>query len=145
MTIKGFIKKMLVHSCVYFTVAMAAYLVLAAIVNVNDDTLLLDAGRTVLFFVFSVLLSLANTLFSIEKLHMALKIICHYLLTSFGFFVCFMMSLAMRTSQIFVGLVIFTAVYFIILGIVAAFRSRYRANKESSEKYENKHKKQTKK
>lgn len=145
MTVKGFIKKLLVHSCVYFTIAMLVYMILAAIVNVSDDTLLLDAGRTVLFFVFSVLLAGANTVFSIKELNAAIRVILHYVFTTFGFYVCFMMTLGMRTSQVFVGLIIFTLIYFIILGIVTAFRARYKANAEKSEKYEKQYKKQTKK
>ena len=145
MTVKGFIKKLLVHSCVYFTITMLVYMILAAIVNVGDDTLLLDAGRTVLFFVFSVLLAGANTVFSIKELSAAIRIILHYVFTAFGFYVCFMMTLGMKTAQVFIGLIIFTLIYFVILGIVAAFRARYKANTEKSEKYEKQYKKQTKK
>lgn len=145
MTVKGFIKKLLVHACVYFTISMLLYMILAAIVNVGDEDLLLDAGRTVLFFVFALLLAGANTVFSLRSLHSALRVILHYIFTTFGFYVCFMMTLGMRTAQVFIGLVIFTLIYFIVLGIVAAFRARYRANTEKSEKYEKQYKKQTKK
>ena len=68
MTVKGFIKKTLTHACVYFTVIMLFYIIIAAIVNVNDSRLLLEAGRTALFFVFSLLLACANTVFSIKAL-----------------------------------------------------------------------------
>ena len=145
MTVKGFIKKLLVRSCVYFTVCMLVYMILAVIINVGDGDLLLDAGRTVLFFVFSLLLAGANTVFSIKSLHAAVRIILHYLFTIFGFYVCFMMSLGMRTTQVFIGLVLFTVVYFIVLGIVAAFKAKYRTNTERSENYEKQYKKQTKK
>ena len=145
MTVKGFIKKLLVHSCVYFTIAMLAYMLLAAIVNVGDGALLLDAGRTVLFFVFSLLLAGANSVFSIKELNAAIRVILHYVFTTFGFYVCFMMTLDMRAAQVFIGLVVFTLIYFIILGIIAAFRAKYRSNTERSEKYEKQYKKQTKK
>ncbi len=145
MTVKSFIKKLLVHSCVYFTVTMLIYMILAAIVNVSDDKLLLDAGRTVLFFVFSLLLAGANTLFSVKSLHISLRIILHYVFTLFAFYVCFMMTMGMRAAQIFVGLVLFTVVYFIVLGIIAAFRAKYKSNTENVQKYEKQYKKQTKK
>lgn len=145
MTIKSFIKKLLVRSCVYFTVSMLVYMILAAIVNVGESDLLLDAGRCVLFFVFSLLLAGANTVFSIKSLSPALRVIIHYAFTLFGFYVCFIMTLGMRAAQIFIGLVAFTVVYFIILGTVAVFKSKYRRNAELSEKYQDQYKKQSKK
>jgi cytochrome bd-type quinol oxidase subunit 1 len=55
------------------------------------------------------------------------------------------MTLGMRAAQIFIGLVAFTVVYFIILGTVAVFKSKYRRNAELSEKYQDQYKKQSKK
>ena len=136
MTVKDFFKKLLCHACCYFSVCMLVYIAIAAIINVNDDALLLEATRTVLFFVFSLLLALANTVLSIGALSGKLKVIIHYLVTTFAFYACFMLPLSMRASSVLVGLVIFTFVYFIILGIIVAFKSRYRRNAEKAEKYE---------
>ena len=139
MTVKGFIKKTLTHACVYFTVIMLFYIIIAAIVNVNDSRLLLEAGRTALFFVFSLLLACANTVFSIKALSGGLRLIIHYLITVFGFYACFMLSLSLRASSQLVGLVAFTAIYFAIMGISALISSRYRANVEKAEKYTKKY------
>ena len=144
MTVKGFFKKWLVDACVYFTVFMLIYIILAAIVNVGDGALRLDAGRTVLFFVFAFLLAAANTIFRLDRISTALRVIIHYVLTLFGFYSCFLMTLNMRVAQVFIGLVLFTVLYFIIFGIVAAFRAKYRSNTERSEKYEKRYKAQTK-
>ena len=135
MTVKGFIKKTLTHACVYFTVIMLFYIIIAAIVNVTDSRLLLEAGRTMLFFVFSLLLACANTIFSIKALSGGLRLVIHYLITAFGFYACFMLSLSLRASSQLVGLVTFTAVYFAVMGIGALISSRYRANAEKAEKY----------
>ena len=139
MTVKGFIKKTLTHACVYFTVIMLFYIIIAAIVNVNDSRLLLEAGRTALFFVFSLLLACANTVFTIKALSGGLRLIIHYLITVFGFYACFMLSLSLRASSQLVGLVAFTAIYFAIMGISALISSRYRANVEKAEKYTKKY------
>ena len=136
MTVKGFFKKWLNHACVYFTVFMLIYIILAAIVNVGDDALRLDAGRTVLFFLFAFLLSAANTVFKLETLSMSLRLLIHYVLTALGFYFCFIMTLGMRAAQVFIGLVLFTVVYFIVFGVVALFRARYKKNTERSQKYD---------
>lgn len=137
MSVKNFIKKLLVRSCVYFTCITAVYIAISALLSVSDDLLvLIDAKRLVLFLVFSVLLASANSLLSIERLSAALRIFLHYIITAFAFYVCFMLTQNMRTSVMIVGLVIFTVIYFAIMGIVAAFKSRYRKNLEKAQKYQ---------
>lgn len=136
MTVKGFFKKWLNHACVYFTVFMLIYIILAAIVNVGDEELRLDAGRTVLFFIFAFLLSAANTIWGLESVSASLRLLSHYVLTALGFYFCFIMTLGMRTSQVFIGLVFFTVIYFLIFGVLAILRSRYKKNTERSQTYE---------
>ncbi len=136
MTPKKFIKNLLTRSCVYFTLIMLAYIIIAAVINVTDDNLLLNAGRTVLFYVFALLLSLANGILSIGRLSGALRLILHYLIVMFAFYACLMLPLSMRASGIIVGLVIFTIIYFVVVGIVAIFRSKFRKNLEKSQDYQ---------
>lgn len=136
MTVKAFIKKMLSHACVYFSCIMLCYIVIATIVNVSDQSLLLDAGRTVLFFVFSLLFALANGIFALENLSTSLRVISHYLITVFSFYACFLLTLSMRAASVIVGLVIFSILYFIVLGLVFSFRSRLRTNVQRAEKYD---------
>ncbi len=145
MSVKEFIKKMLVRSCVYFTCIMVIYIAISAMIDVSDDSLILiDAGRTILFFVFAVLLSLANSLLSLDRPSMALRVLMHYVITAFAFYACFMLTQSMRASEVIVGLVIFTLVYFAIMGIVAAFKSKYRSNLEKAEKYQRQYAKKQK-
>jgi hypothetical protein len=135
MTAKSFVKKLLTKGCIYFSIIMLVYIIIAAIINVVDDELLLSAGRVVLFFVFSVLLAAANCLYSLDRPSGGARLIIHYLITLFAFYTCFMLSLSLRASSTLVGLVVFTAVYFAIMGVWAAFRAKYRTNKENAEKY----------
>ena len=136
MTVKGFIKKMLTSACVYFSIVMLCYIIIAAVVNVSDDALLLEAGRTVLFFVFSLLVALANTVFSVKALSAKIRVLIHYFICAFAFYSCFMLSVSMRASGVLIGLVLFSVLYFAILGIGAAFKAKYRANTERAENYE---------
>ncbi len=143
---KIFIKNLLSRSCIYFTVVMLGYIIIAAIINVADGRLLLDAGRTVLFFVFALLLSLANSLWTIPKISGALRLILHYIITLFAFYACFLLPASnsdnpMRASAIIVGLVIFTLLYFAIFGIVMAFRSKFKTNLQKSETYQKQYRK----
>ena len=138
MTVKGFIKELLTRACVYFSVIMLCYIIIAAAVNVSGNALLLDAGRTVLFFVFSLMLSAANSVFTLKSLSGGVRLLIHYVITLFGFYACFMLSLDMRASSTLIGLVAFTAVYFAAMGISHALGARYRRNTEKAEKYEKK-------
>ena len=136
MTFKLFIKKLLCRACCYFTLCMLGYIAVAAIVNVDDDRLLLEAGRTVLFFVFALLVSFATSLLSLDKPSKKLLGVLHYVITLFAFYTCFMLPLSMRASGILVGLVIYTLVYLATVGAIVLFKSRYRKNTENSQKYE---------
>ena len=95
-----------------------------------------EAGRVLLFFVFSLLLSLANALLSIEKIHLALRYIFHYAISTFGFWVCFCVPNKMNFSRTLVGIVIFTLIYAIIMCIIGIFKRRFKKVQKSEKKYE---------
>ena len=119
-------------------------MIIQAIVNVSDETLLLDAGRTALFFVFSLLLALANTVLTIDKLSTAFKVVIHFIIVMFAFYACLLLPLSMPASSVFVGLIFAAIVYAITMGLVALFRSRYKRISENHENYEKKFNKKTK-
>ena len=54
MDLKKTVLKILNHACVTFSVITAVYALIVMLVNVEDDTILLDAGRILLFFLFSL-------------------------------------------------------------------------------------------
>ena len=119
----------------YFTLCMLVYIIIAAIVNVQYDTLLLEADRSVLFFVFSLMISAAQNVLHLPRPSGKIRVLIHFVITLFAVYTCFMLPLSMRASSVLVGMVIFAIVYFTVLGIVAAFRSKYRRNAEAVEKY----------
>jgi hypothetical protein len=68
MELKKIFKKMLNSTCIIFTIVTAAYMLVLQLINISDAEAAVEAGRVLLFFVFSLLLSLANALLSIEKI-----------------------------------------------------------------------------
>ncbi len=137
MTIKGFIKKALSHACAYFSIIMLGYIIIAAIINVGDKAILLEAGRTVLFFLFSLLWACANVIFSIKTIGGGVRLVVHYLIMLFAFFACLLLPLSsLKASGYLIGAVIFTLIYFAIMGLIHLFTSKLKANVESTENYE---------
>ena len=136
MTFKDYIKKLLTTACVYFTLVMLVYMIIAAIMNVNDDKLLLEAGRTVLFFFFSMLWAAANTILSIKQWGMGLRISLHYILMLLAFFLFLLLPLAnLSAPGYLIGFVMFSAIYAATMGIIHLFKSKYKTNVESTEQY----------
>ena len=115
---------------------MLLYIIIAGIVNVEDPSLLLDAGRCVLFFVFSCMLSGANVLLRLDKMGTAVRVLLHYLMLAFAVYACFMLPLSMRGSSIFIGLVIFSVIYAATMGVIAAVRARYKKITEEDTEYQ---------
>ncbi len=135
MDIKALTKRVLTHACVYFSILTALYSVIVMIMYVDDDAVLLDASRVLLFFVASLLFSLANAVLRISKLHGAMKFIIHYLLTVFAFCACMMLPISPDGSTMLVGIALFSLLYLIIVGIVALFKSRYKRKTETRAEY----------
>ena len=99
-------------------------------------------GRlTALLVAVSLLLALANSILSIQAMSKALRMIVHYLICLFGFYACFLVPLSMASAQNFVGIVFFTLIYLLIMGVIALFSSRFKANKEINETYVKQYKK----
>lgn len=135
MSLKVFIKKALTHACVYFSIIMLLYIAIAAIMTVNEDRLLLEASRTVLFFVFSLLLACANVVFSLKRISAVLRTVIHYFITLFAFYACLLLPLSLRAASLLIGFAVFTALYAAVMGISAFILSRYRSSAERTEEY----------
>lgn len=135
MDISKLIKKTLVATCAYFTVITAAYMLILQIINVSEDSAAVESFRVLLFFLFSFLFSIANTIRAIQKMHPLLRNTIHYMICVFAFYTCFMLPVNMRTSFMLTGIVIFTVCYAVVMAIIAIFKSRLRANREKDEEY----------
>ena len=135
MNIKQTIKKILTDACVLFSLITAAYALIVWLTYVNQAQVLMEAGRVVLFFVFSLLVSGANGIYRSRSLSGALRLLLHFLICTLAFYLCFLLPLSMPGSSVLVGLVFFVLIYFIVMGIVAGIVSRFRKNREAAEEY----------
>ena len=141
MSFKNLTKKIFSKACFYFTAITAIYAFISMLINADDGEVLLNASSVVLFFVFSLLLSVANGISSIKSISGGIRSISHFLITIFAFYCCFLLPLSLNASGYIVGFSCFALVYFIIAGIIAIFRSRLKKNTEKSESYKNQYKK----
>lgn len=141
MNFKILIKKIFSKTCFYFTAITAIYAFISTLINSEDGEVLLNAASIVLFFVFSLLLSFANGIASVKSLSGALRFLCHFLITVFAFYSCFLLPLSLTASGYLVGFSCFALVYFIIAGLVYIFKSRLKRNIEKSESYKEQYKK----
>ena len=136
MDIKSTVKRALPRCSIYFTILTALYTLMVMIVNVSDSETLLSANQILFLFVFSVLASVAWELFCLEKLHTVLRVLLHYGILLFSFYACFLLPAGMGGSQVFIGIVGFSLLYAIVMGLRALIRARFRANTEKATAYE---------
>lgn len=136
MELKKILKKLLNSACIIFTVTTALYMLVLQIMNIDDSEAAVEAGRVLLFFVFSLLLSIANALLSISKIHVALRYVFHYVISTFGFWACFCLPNKMDFSKTLVGIVLFSVVYAIVMIIIGVFSHRLKKTKTQDKKYE---------
>ena len=136
MELRKLFKKLLNSACIIFTVITAAYMLILQIINITDSDAGIEASRVLLFFIFSLLLSTANVILSTNKIHAALRYIIHYVISIFGFWTCFCLPNKMDFSKTFVGIIIFSACYAIVMTLIAVFTRRFKRQSEPKAKYE---------
>ena len=135
MNFKFFVKRLLINSCIFFSLIMLGYTIVAAIMHVDEGEVLLDAARVLLFYVFSLAFAATNSLKGIKSLNKAVALLLHFVVTVFAFYACFLLPLDMAASSIFVGLAVYTVAYAVISAVMSLFRSRFAENAEINEKY----------
>ena len=135
MNLKALTKNIFKNACIIFTVFTAIYCIISAIINVDDSLDQLEVSRVILFFIASILFATANGVFKIERLHVAVKFILHYVLTLFAFWACMLLPLSLDTSTAIVGVALFSVLYLIVALIASLIRSRYKKNTDKDEEY----------
>ena len=138
---KKLLKELSVKACIYFSIIIAVYSFVALIFNSQDDVVLLNAGNILLYFVFAILLTIANKIFSLKTINVALRLAVHLIICAIAFYSCLLLPLSLTPSQTFVGMTFFIIVYLIVAGIVAIFSARLKKNLEKSENYTSQFKK----
>lgn len=117
MTVKDFVRKILVSTCVTCTLISVFFYFVAAIVNEVEslfDETAVTFRQFLLILLFSLLVALANRLLSVRKLHAALRILIHYATLLAAFLVVFVAAGKLKISgpsSVFLSIMIFTVLY----------------------------------
>lgn len=141
MDIKQFLKHLIVTASVYFTVITAAYALLTLLVHVGEERVLLSATQMLYNFLFSLLAGAAWRLYRMQKWSGAARLFAHYGILVLAFYLCFLFPASMQSGQIVIGVVLFTALYAVVMLLAALLVSRFRVNAQKATHYEKQFKK----
>ena len=144
MNFKSALKRIAVSSCVLFSIITAIYALCIIIVTVDDDGIYLEAGRTLLFFLFSVLVSFANEFLKFDKISAALRYVVHYILFCFAVYSALLLPAGMSGNRVVVGIVIFSVIYIIVMTVRALVLSKLKVNSANVEEYQKQFSKKSK-
>ncbi len=136
MNFKKFLKSLLGDTSVYFTLLAAGYSIMMLLVNVKEPEVLLRASTLLFLALFSLLAAFGRSVLRLSSLAGGARVALHYVILAFAFYLCLLVPAGMRAPQVLIGLVLFTAVYWISAGIVHLFTARLRKNSEQTEVYE---------
>lgn len=136
MNVKKFLKSLLGDTSVYFTLLAAIYSAMMLLVNVKEPEVLLKASTLLFLFLFALLSALGRSVLRLSSMAGGARVALHYVILAFAFYLCLLVPAGMRAPQVLVGLVLFTAVYWVVAGIVHLFTARFRKNSEQTESYE---------
>lgn len=133
---KDFTRKIIIPACVCFTVITFIYAAVNyAIYGGGADAGLISSGRTLLFFVFSLIFSTANALLRSDKPALSLRVVLHAVICGFGFWLCLIMPADIKGSTALMGMLIFFVIYAIIAAILLLNRAAARRKENSEEDY----------
>ena len=141
MNIRKLISSILNRACVFFSIISFGYALVMWFIYASDGSeVLIRATNLLFYFVFSILLAVANSILTINEWSKGWRTVIHYLICLFGFYTCFLVPMAMAAAQVFVGIVFFTLIYLLIMGGIALFSARLKKNKERNEAYQKQYK-----
>ena len=141
MNIKKILKDLLCDTSIFFTVVTALYASLMMVVNVDTQEPAIRASFLLYIFIFSLLGGISRLIYRIDSLNLALRVCIQYTIILFAAYVCFFIPLSLTGSQVMVGLVAVSVIYFAIWGAVTFFSWKFKQNTKKEEIYENKFKK----
>ncbi len=122
----GYIKKILLSTCVYYTIVTFFVLFLYWIINA-DLSRGLNPISLILFLPFSLAFSFANHLFRHGKMNKAGKVLLHYLLTMGGIFLFLFLpnkSGGQSPAGAFILFLVLSIIYAVIVGIILFLQGR---------------------
>ena len=128
------------YSCKLFTVITALYALIVTIMTVNEEVYL-RGERILMFFLFSIIFSIANTILKITSIKPAIRYILHFAAIGFDVYFCLLMPAGMVGSKVVIGIAFYTVIYLATMAIRSIFRTKLKANLEKTEEYKSQLKK----
>ena len=141
MNIKKVLRNFLTDTSVFFTLVTAAYAGLMLIMNLSIEEPAIKASWLLFIFMFSVLAAISQCIYRITTLNKGLRVTIQYVILMLAALVCFFLPLNMSPSNVLVGLILATLVYFICFGVGSFFAWRFKENTKKEEDYQAKFRK----
>ena len=143
MSTNEYAKKIALGTCVYYTVATFLILFLYFVINVD-----LSAGvnpvALITILPFAFMFSVANVIYRHTELKFVPRMLLHYVLTVGGAFTCLYLpnkSPEQKTAGAILLFLIFTVIYFLIMGVIWIAQARVKTVKRDESKYHSVYKK----
>ena len=118
------IKSIILNSTAYTVVILILFYLYALIGNLTHPAI--TFGTFLIILVFGFIISLANMIFSIKKLHYMLKLLIHYAALLVAFIFVFIIAGKLSLSgiaSVFSAIIIFTFLYAVIYAISYGVKS----------------------
>ena len=134
---KPYVKKILTHTCVYYTAATFGLLLIYAIMS-RDLTQGLQVKAQICILPFSLLFACANVLFAHAPISTPWRVTFHYALTLFGVMLCLYLPNRDPQAGASQGLVLFVAislVYAVVMSVILGLGARIRHVKRDAAHY----------
>lgn len=118
-----YIRRIFTAGCVWMTAISLVFFAVAALINSTEHTFRtigISFSQYLLILLFSFLIAGAGLVFSLSRIHAALRILIHYAVVLTGFIVIFAVSGNLRldtAAKIFVAIFIFTFFYAIVMAV----------------------------
>ena len=135
---KGYYKQIALYACVYYTVTTFLLSFIYWALNTGNVTSGFDLVALVLVFPFSLFFSAANTLYRHAQMKKGWRLLLHFVLTVGGAFLCLYLPNKAPEQGAFgaiVILMVFTIVYWIVMGAVLGVSARTRRVKREAATY----------
>ena len=143
MNFKKTFKAFLGDASIYFTLLAAVYSLGMLLVNVGEQEVLLRADTLCFLFLFSLLAALAQSVLRYATFARGGRMLLHYVILALAFYFCLLLPNGMKAAQVFIGLVLFTILYWIGAGVVHIFTARFHKQSEQTENYEKQYQKKS--
>ena len=134
-----FISKFLYHASAYTVIITMLFFAFAKISGL-EETPSVTFGRYALIFAFGLVISASEYIFGVNSLPKAAKYVIHYLVLGVAFFFVFLSvrssadAFVFKPATVFASLIIFTIVYFALLGLFLLFKSALAPSTAKSKK-----------